>query len=111
MASIAGASRGGGQRAGSDGRAVTRAAPPSVSRTSSRTIPSPAAKRRMSGRALQPFERLQDLDAAAFRLLALLFLAVDDLLGRALDEVRVVQLRVDALDVGVDLGDFLLQPR
>ena len=62
-------------------------------------------------RALQPLQRLQNLGAAAFGFLALFLLAFDHLLGGVGDEFRIVQLLVDALDIGIGLRQFLLQPR
>src|SRR5436190_22954778 len=64
-----------------------------------------------SGGALKALQRLQNLRAAAFRVLALVLLALDDLLGRLADEIRIAELGVDAFDVGVDLGHFLFEPR
>src|ERR1700737_287198 len=52
--------------------------------------------------ALQPLQCLQDLGSTAFGFLALLAFAIDDLFGRAFHEVRIAELGVDALDVGVD---------
>src|ERR1043165_9624826 len=104
-----------GHNAGSAGRAVMYAAPAIVeSANRSKTLSAIArrrAQRRMSGGALEPLQRLENLRAAAFRLLALFLLAFDDLLGRLAYEVRVAELGVDPFDVGVDLGDLLLEPR
>src|SRR5262245_47274343 len=61
--------------------------------------------------AFQPLQCLEDLRAAAFGLLALLLLALDDLLGRLAHELRIAKLRVDPLDVSVDLGNLLFEPR
>src|SRR5882724_3290823 len=92
-----------------------KAAPAKPHNASNRMIPSPAAKRsiprRISCRAFQPLQRLEDLYAALRRLFTLLALAVDDLFRRALDEVGIAELGVDALDVGLDFVDFLFQPR
>src|SRR4249920_3249112 len=89
--------------------AVTRTT--NATNGTSRTIPSRIVQRRMSCRAFQPLQRLDDLAAAAFRLLALLALAIDHLFGRAPHEVGIAELGVDPLDVGVDLAELLLEPR
>src|SRR5579871_4861892 len=64
-----------------------------------------------SSGTLEPLERLEDLLLARQRLVAFLALAVDHLLGRAGEEIGVVELAVDPLDVGLDLAELLLQPR
>src|ERR1041385_331733 len=62
---------------------------------------------RPSCRALEPLQRLGDLGLAGDGLLALFFFLVDDVFRRALHELRIVQLRVAARDVGVGLLPFL----
>src|SRR6185437_5311393 len=62
-------------------------------------------------RAVQPLQRLDDLAAAGFGLLALFLLALDDVLGRIGDEIWIAEFLIDALDVGVRLGLFLAEPR
>src|SRR5581483_5667520 len=109
--STLGASGRGGHSAGSEGRAVQNAAAPRSATISSRTMPSPAAARRILYDALQPIERLQDLRAAHQRFLALLLVGLDDLFIGVLEEFGIVELGIDPFDIGVDLGELLLQPR
>ena len=68
---------------------------PAHSRVASRSLEWPAFARVAwhSLRAFQPLQRLDDLAAAGFGLLALLLLALDDLLGRVGDELRIAELR------------------
>src|SRR3972149_11198945 len=68
----------------------------------------PEARLRRAPEALQ---RRDDFFTPRLRLLALLALAVDHLLGRARKKIGVRQLGVDAGDVGPDLGHLLLEPR
>src|SRR5690606_30503203 len=70
---------------------------------------SPGLRRGVAPRSVagQPLQRLDDLQPALHRLLALLALTLDHLLGGAGDEVRLRQLGVDAGDVPVDLAEFL----
>src|SRR6266436_5270330 len=63
-----------------------------------------------SRRVLQPLQRLENLLFLRNSSLALLFLFLDDLVGRVGDELLVGEFGVDALDVGVGLGDFLVEP-
>src|SRR5882672_8715092 len=63
-----------------------------------------------SRRVLQPLQRLENLLFPRNGSLALLFLFLDDLVRRVGDELLVGEFGVDALDVGVGLGDFLVEP-
>src|SRR5882724_8557917 len=58
---------------------------------------------------LQPLQRFQDLFLARERGLALILFFLDDLVRRVGDEFLVGEFRVDALDIGVGLGDFLVE--
>src|SRR5208282_1689429 len=62
-------------------------------------------------RAFEALQRLGDLGLARPRLLALFAFAFDDLLRRALEEVGIAELGVDAGDVRIALGHFLGEPR
>src|SRR4051812_37089530 len=104
------ASSRGGQSIGSAGRAVITVAPATTASATSKRMPSPAARRRISRGAFQALQRFEDFCAASLGLLALFLLALDDLLGGFSDKVRIAKLSVDALDVRVGLGDLLLQP-
>src|ERR1700730_1339592 len=89
--------------------------PASRSRTASRLPTTPVAPARKIlirheplRRVLQPLQRLEDLCLARHRRLALFFFFLDDFFRRIGDEFFVAELGVDALDVGVGLGDFLV---
>src|SRR5450631_2086902 len=56
-------------------------------------------------------QRLNDSGFACHGRLALFFFLLDDLFLRVGDEFLVAQLGVDALDVGIGLGQFLVEPR
>src|SRR5262245_51013216 len=66
---------------------------------------------RSSRRALQPLQCLVDLEPPCLRLLTLLALAFDHLLRRALDEVGIGELGIDAGDVRLDPRHLLLERR
>src|SRR5262249_45290522 len=95
---------------------VNRARPLRAPTSSSRPAVAPGfratswAQHRSSG-ALEPLERLDDLLFARLRLIALLALALDHLLGRAGKEIRVAELGIHPPDVGLDLAHFPFQPR
>ena len=55
-------------------------------------------------RRLQPRQSLDDLGLARQRLLALFLFLFDDFFGRAGNEIGIVELGIDAGDVGVGLG-------
>src|ERR1700722_475691 len=57
--------------------------------------------------ALQPFHRLGDLGLARLRFLALFFFFLYHFFGRPGDEISVIQLGIDARDIGVGLSHFL----
>ena len=59
----------------------------------------------------EPLQRLEDLGLTRRRCLAFLFLVLDDFFGRVGDEFLVRKLGVDALDVGLGLGQFLVESR
>src|SRR5277367_3278996 len=61
--------------------------------------------------ALQPFHRFGDLGFARLRFFAFFFLFLYHFLGRSGDEISVIQLCVDAGDIGIGLGHFLGKPR
>ena len=65
----------------------------------------------LSAGFLQPLQRLENLGLARHRRLALFLFFLDDLFRRVGDELLVRKLGVDALDVGVGLGDLLVEPR
>src|SRR5580704_8016783 len=60
--------------------------------------------------ALQPLHRFGDFGFARLRFFAFLFLFLYHFLGRPRDEISVIQLGIDAGDVGLGLGHFLGQP-
>src|SRR5215212_2257602 len=63
-----------------------------------------------SHRGFQALQGIDDLRAAGGRLVALFALALDDLFGRVLDKFGIAELLVDALDVGLGLLHFLVEP-
>src|SRR4030081_397027 len=73
-------------------------------------VPSRCGREWSSG-AFEPLQRLVDLLAARLRLVTLLALAFDHVLGRAGDEIGVGELRIDAGNVGLHPRQFFLQPR
>jgi len=60
---------------------------------------------------LQTLKRLGEFRLARLCLVALLALTLDDLLGRALEEVGIAELLIDAGDVGIAFGHFFREPR
>src|SRR5580704_2305893 len=60
---------------------------------------------------LQPLQRFEDLFLARHRSLALFLFFLDDLFARIGDELLIAKLGIDALDIGIGLGDFLVEPR
>src|SRR4029079_7547062 len=70
---------------------------------------SPSSPRTLR-RVPQSLQRLDDLGLAGHGRLALFLFFLDDLFRRIGDEFLVAELGVDALDVGVGLGDLLVEP-
>src|ERR1700761_7475526 len=65
----------------------------------------------LSSSALQALKRLGELCLAGLRLVALLALALDDFLRRALEKIGVAEFLIDTRDIGVAFGDFFREPR
>ena len=63
------------------------------------------------GDFLEPLQRLENLGFSCRGRLALFFFLFDDFFRRVGDELLVGKLGVDALDVGLGLGQFLVEPR
>ena len=62
-------------------------------------------------RVLQPLQRFENLRLPRLGGLALFLFFLDDFFRRVGDEFLVGELGVDALDVGLGLGQFLVEPR
>src|SRR5439155_1694168 len=61
-------------------------------------------------RHLQPLQRFLQFRLARYRRLALFLFFLHDLFGRVRHEFLVAEFGVDALDVGIGLDDFLVEP-
>src|SRR4051794_23967350 len=87
---------------------MVRRTRPGISRFRVRCFASPRNDEgeRTTSDALQPRLRVLELGLAGQRRVALLLLLLDELLGCVGDELLVAELLVDALDVGLGLGDL-----
>ena len=62
------------------------------------------------GGVFQPLQRFEDFRLPRHRGLAFFFFFLDDFFRRIGDEFLVAELGIDALDVGVGLDQFLVEP-